>query len=432
MTTFDIKRNPLKNRLYPLIWGCCIGLLLFRPSAASAEFSVTPRLATGILYTDNIFLDDEEVKESAITTVTPGIDVDFSGRKAALEISFSPTYTVVNPYPEYTLWGHDAGLHGWVEIARGTRIELDNTYSKSSDPVSETDSTLRRGRSPHITNTADIAVVNRFGAENEFELRYEHRLLQNDDPTVEDSAYYKPGAFLAWWFSPARYAVELEGSGTVSDFDRSENFETLDARVRLIKRFGRHVDAYVEYSHSATDFLENGADYRVHNPMTGLIWKMDPDTEFSFGCGYFYRDIENGETDDGIAGSVEMRHDWTDRGSFSVKGEMGYDRAYFGAENLGFNPYSEVSGSISKQLGRRIRGEATAGFRNTRYTDEAPDREDTLARAGGSLTFQALPWLAFQVDYAYRKLDSSVERNDYEENRGTFRIFLTTRKPIRL
>ena len=409
-----------------------IVLLLCAASAVKAEFTLTPRITTGISYTDNVFLDDEEVEDSVFTMVSPGFDAALSGRKAALEISYNPTYTAINPYPEYNLWGHEGSLNAWVEIARGARIELNESYSKSSDPVSETDTTVRHGRSPHAANSAKLALINEFGPEDKFELRYEHQSLENDDPTVEDSARHNPGALFTWWFSPARYAIEIEGSGTISDFDRRENFEALDARMRLTKRFGRHVDAYLEYSHSATDFLEDGMDYHVYNPTAGIIWKMDADTEFSVGFGYFYRDEENGDSDDGIAGSVEMRRDWTERGSLTLKGDMGYDRAYFGAENLGFNPYSEVSGSITQQLGRRITGSVTAGFRNTKYIDEEPDREDTRTRAGGSLTFQALPWMVFQIDYEYRRLDSSVDRNDYEENRGTFTISLTARKPLRL
>ena len=311
-------------------------------------------------------------------------------------------------------------------------MELNDTYTKSNDPVSGTDATVRRGRLPHVTNSADVLVVRQFGIEDKVELRYEHHLLENEDPTIEDSAYHKPGALVTWWFSPARYAVEVEGGGTVSDFDRSENFETLDARMRLTRRVGRHFDSYVEYSHSATDFLDTGTDYQVYNPMAGFIWSVAADTEFSFGFGYFCRDAETGDTDDGFSGSVEMRHDWTNHGSLTLNGDRGYDRAYFGAENLGFNPYSEVSGSITQQLTRRITGQVTAGFRDTRYVDQAPDRKDTLTRAGGSLTFQALPWLAFQMNYEYRQLDSSTDLNDYKENRGSLTVSLTPRKPIRL
>ncbi len=424
-----MRYYKLRNYRSHITW---VVLLLCCSSTAAAEFSLTPHLTTGISYTDNTFLDEDEIRDSLITTVSPGVDVVLSSRRAALEISFSPTYTAMNPYPEYNLWGHSAGLHGWAEIAKGTRIEMDDTYTKSSDPVSETDSTVRRGRSPHATNTAKIALINEFGPEDKFELRYEHRSLENDDPTVEDSTSHKPGAFLTWWFSPDRYAIEMEGSGTMSDFNRRENFEAIDTRIRLIKRFGQHVDAYLEYGHSATDFLEDGTDYQVYNPTAGIVWEMDADTKFSVGFGYFYRDIENGETDDGISGSLEIRHAWTNGGAFSLKGDTGYDLAYFGAENLGFNPYSGISGSITQQLSRRITGTVTAGFRNKRYIDEEPDREDTLTQAGGGLTFQALPWLTFQINYQYRHLDSSVDWKDYEENRGSVTMSLTPRKPVRL
>jgi hypothetical protein len=169
----------------------------------------------------------------------------------------------------------------------------------------------------------------------------------------------------------------------------------------------------------------------VYSPSVGFIWAERSDTQFSASFGYFYRDSENGNGDDGLVGSLEMSYDWSEGNSLSFSGEVGFEQTYFGAENLGFNPYSSFTGSITKQLGRRLVGDIMAGYRRSLYLDEDPDREDTTSSAGGRLTFQALPWIACGMEYEYRKVSSSVVEYEYTENRGAITVTLQPRQEIR-
>ncbi|MCP3868990.1 MAG: outer membrane beta-barrel protein, partial [Gammaproteobacteria bacterium] len=127
----------------------------------------------------------------------------------------------------------------------------------------------------------------------------------------------------------------------------------------------------------------------------------------------------------------DMAYDWTTSSSISFNGSVGYDRSYFGAENLGFNPYYEVEGSITHLLGRRLSGSLVAGYRRNLYIDEDPDREDATWRAGVGLAYQAQPWLRFNLDYLYNEVDSNINTNDYTENRGMITVTLTPRQPVR-
>lgn len=414
-----------------LLWCLSLLFLFCASNIANADFSFNPHITTGVSYTDNVFLDPSDEEYDFITFVNPGVDLSLSGRNGALSISYNPTYSAYTRLQENNFWRHDALVDGWVEIARGTRLEVSNAFLRTEDPLSDTDTTVRRGREPYFTNTATIGMVNRFGAEDVVDLRYVYYILENKDVTVEDSSYQQPSMLMTYWFSPNRYAIEMEGRYTISDFDVSEDFEDLDARFRFTKRFGRRFDGYIEYSHVYTDFLNDGEDYHVYSPLVGFTWAERVDTRFSASFGYFYRDNEVSEDDDGIVGSVEMVYDWAAVSSISVNGNVGYDRAYFGAENLGFNPYYEVAGTITHQLSRRVAGNLLAGYRRNLYIDEDPDREDAIWRAGAGLAFQALPWMTFNLDYLYRQLNSNVNVNDYTENRGTISVTLTPRQPVR-
>ncbi len=424
-------RNCRPDGRLATFWGLILTCCLCFSNAADAEISFTPHLSVGVAYTDNVYLDPTDEEGDTATTVNPGGDLSLTGRNGALDFSYNPTYYAYTRLPENNFWSHSAALSSWLNIARSTRVELENIYLKTDDPISDTDTTVRRSRESHSTNTTTVGMVNSFGEEDVLDLRYVYSFLENDDETIEDSSYHRPSALLTYWFSPNRYALEMEAIYMASSFDTTEDFTGIDARFRFTKRFGRHFDWYAEYGHLITDFLESGEDYVVYSPSVGFIWAERSDTLFSASLGYFYRDSQSGDYDDGLVGSMEMSHSWADGSSFSFTGEVGFEQAYFGAENLGFNPYANFTGRVEKQLGERVSGHLLAGYHRNLYIDEDPDREDTTSSTGGGLTFQTLPWLSCSIECEFRKISSSVVDYGYTENRGAINFTLQPRQGIR-
>lgn len=427
--------GPLTPPQGLVIRAICLLLFLvpfFPRDFALGEVAVTPRISVGLIYDDNIYLDSTDEEYDFSTNVSPGIDLDLTAQKAELAVSYNPIYSAYIRFPENNYWGHSANLTGWTEVAGGTRLELSDSFLYTEDPISEEDTTVRRGREPYWNNTAEVGLVNRFGAENTAELRYAYFVNENDDPTVEDKSYQNPKALLTYWFSPNQYAVELEGDYTVSEFDVSEDYEELAARFRLSRRFGRLFDAYLEYTHETTDYLEEGDDYQVYSPLAGFVWQERQNTRFAVSFGYFYQDNETGEDDDGIVGTVETSYTWAEGSIVSVIGDAGYDKASFGSENLGFNPYYSLAGTVTHPLSRRVVGNLFGGYRRNLYTDEDPDREDIVWRAGCGLAYQALPWMTLRLDYLYQNTDSNVDTEDYTDNRGILTVVLAPRQPVKL
>lgn len=405
--------------------------LVFASNIAYAQFSFNPQIVCDVSYSDNVFLDSVDEEYDLLTSLAFGIDLDLTGRKGGIRIAYRPTYATYTRFPEGTNFRHSADVSGWADIARNTRLELTDTYTRTEDPVSDMDTTVRRGREAYFTNTATISMVNRFGAEDVVDLRYVYYILENSDEAIEDSAYQQPSLLITYWFFPNRYGIELRGSYTTSEFEVSEDFEALDTGLRFTRRFGRHFDGYIEYGHVHTDFLDDGGDYHVYSPQVGFTWSERADTRLAAMLGYYYRDNAVGEDSDGISGSVDMAYQWTSGSSISVNGSVGYDQTYFGAENLGFNSYYDVSGNITHPLGRRLAGSLAAGYRRNYYTDVASNREDNLWRAEVRLAYQALPWLTFNLNYLHTRLHSNINENNYSENRGTVQVTLTPRQPVR-
>jgi hypothetical protein len=419
--------------LGPLSGALLIVLLL--AAAARADISFVPRISVGTAFTDNVFLTPSDEKSDFVTFVSPGFDLDLTGRNSGLGITYDPAYINYTRFPERTYWRHNAFLDGWAEVARGTRVELTNAFLYTQDPFQESDfqeadTTVRQGREPYTRNTTRLGVVNRFGPEDVVDLSYKHHFLENEDPTIEDSSYRQPNLLLTYWFSPNRYAAEMEMAYTVSDFEVSEDFEDLDSRFRLTKRFGRRLDAYFEYGYVRFEYLEEGEDYQVHSPVLGFILGEGPETQFEGSIGYFVRDNDLSDDDDGIVGSFDMTYGFATASAVNLNGRVGYDRAFFGAENLGFRPFYEVGGSLTHLLTRRFYASLSAGYRRNLYIDETPDREDAIWRGGAGLGYRALPWLTFNLDYLYRQLNSNIDANDYVENRATLSVTLSPGVPV--
>lgn len=408
----------------------CLVVLYCNPTVTNAEIRITPRISTGVEYTDNVFLTPVDEEYDVITFVSPAFDLSLTGRNSALEITYEPAYTSYQRFQERTYWRQFLTMDAFAEVSRGTRLELAN-FARYTEELDATDYTVRQGRAPYFTNETTLGMVNSFGAGNVLDLRYVYFLLDNEDPLIQDSAYQQPNLLFTYWLSPNRYAFEMEGRYTVSHFDVTEDFDDLSSRFRFIKRFDRRLEGYIEYEHIYFDFVNDGEDYRVYSPQVGFTWSERSNTSFAASFGYFYRDNEFSEDDDGIVGSFDMTHAWATGSSFGVNGRVGYDRAYFGAQDLGFNPFFEVGGRITYLLSRRITGSLEAAYRRSLFIDLTPDREDGIWRAVAGLEYQALPWLRFNLDYRYRQVNSNFDLNDYVENLGVLSVTLSPRQPER-
>ncbi len=429
----------------PLLWAaafvCCCAAI------AQADLSVYPWITVGTFYTDNVFLSPTDQDHDWGTFVRPALTLDWISRTAGLGVTYEPTYIVFTRNPEKTYWRQNVVLDGWAEIARNSRIELTNRFLYTQDPVTDTDATgsqggeaypdadadttVRQGREPYARNTTTIGIVNQFGVEDTIELMYRHHILENEDPAFEDSSFRQPNLLWSHWFVPNRYSANVVVKYTLGDFEESEDFEDFDASLRLTKRFNRRFDGYFEYGYIRFDYLEDGEDYQVHGPLVGIVMSEQSNASFEASIGYYIRDNEISDDDMGPRGSFDVTYAYAKGGLASLYGFVGFDRAFFGAENLGFRPFFDVGGALTHQFTPRIGGELRANYRRNIYNDEIPTREDALWRGGAGLSYRALSWLRFNLDYLYRQVNSTIDTNDYTENRATLSVTLSPGTPIR-
>lgn len=74
---------------YPLILAVVAVGILFMPAISSARFDYTPRLSLSEEYNDNIFLAPANLESDFITTIIPGISLDWVAKAASLKLDYS-------------------------------------------------------------------------------------------------------------------------------------------------------------------------------------------------------------------------------------------------------------------------------------------------------------------------------------------------------
>ncbi|BBO81352.1 hypothetical protein DSCO28_19180 [Desulfosarcina ovata subsp. sediminis] len=414
-----------------LIEHLVVGFLIVTPQMAGAAINIMPHLSTGIEHTDNLYLAPDSEESDTITTVSPGVTVEFSGRTAALSASYAPSYTMYDKLENSDYWEHRVGLTGWWQATRHLRWEANHSYLRTEDPVSEDDLTIRRSRETYTRNTTGARMNYQFGAENSLYADGAYRSLDNSDPTIIDSKEYSIGAGVTYWFN-ARWGMDTGAEYTDATYDDGldDNNEIL-GRIRVNHRFNPHLTGFGVYEHTLHEADEDTeVDYTVHDGGVGVDYALGPTMDLSVGLHYIYLDVDDGDTKSFTPVNLSLSKRFQ-RGSITLSGEGGYNYTSLTAENLGTYEYYDVRLSGDYAFTRRLSGDATGvyGYRN--YLDTEPSRKEDIIRADCGLSFHLWQWLSMRAGYTYRTVNSDIDSDDYVENRFSLMLTLAPPRPYR-
>jgi uncharacterized protein (PEP-CTERM system associated) len=138
--------------------------------------------------------------------------------------------------------------------------------------------------------------------------------------------------------------------------------------------------------------------------------------------GYFWKEPETGSKTDGVSYSASITNLGA-RTTYTFSFQGGYNEDYFTSDNLGFNRYHRLTGSLTHLLERRLSIGFTGSVERAEYIDT--DREDWIWGVGGNLSYTPLKWLTISLEVSHRENDSNIDINDYKENRGIIRLTAT-------
>lgn len=421
--------------------------LLAAVSACSGYRStVLPRLAITGEYTDNIGQDETNPQSDVINTVSPGVTYSLTGATRGLTLSYDPSLAYHAEREESFSTRHAATLNAYDQMTRASRFELrdsftltddptptrDPTFQRTDEPAPTEDTTIRRGTEPYYTNFANARFLHRFGPTDLLFLAYTHSMLQNEDPNLEDNTRHIPEAGVTYYFNP-RYGIEANARYSRGDFSGegetvSDSINELYMRSRLIRRFSPRLGLFVQYALTRMAFEGNDPDYQVHDVSVGFDYNPSETVSVSMGGGYFYRTIDDGDPTGGYVVRGDMAKRFA-RGAVRLSGGIGYDQAFYGAENLGFTEFREILVAGTYEFTRTLSGEVSASYRNSSYTDVA-DREDTVAAFLAGLNYRLRPWLLASLRYVHRTVDSNQVGGGYDENRVSLSLTMVPATPF--
>ena len=407
------------------------------------NFTLNPRLSVANQYTDNVLLtpNNDLKKDDFITTVSLGFTGELVGKKGNAKISYDPSYAFYNRFDEFNSWRHNATLSGVYRIGKNTRFNVGDHFRYTEDPIiydniavirteepnAPIDTTARRTRRAYTTNYASANLQNRFGKYDSFRLGYSHSLLSNDDPEYQDEQNHNASAGLTHWFGP-KWGFDVSGQYTRAEYEVSDNINEYQGSLSLLKRFGKHFIGYIRYSHVVVNYDSKSGNDTTYIPSIGIKYDIEKDISLIADVGYFYTDSDFRDNTSNAAGDLRLIKRF-EHGQLNLAVLGGYDYNLYGAETLGYGVYYEASASLTYQLAKHVRGNIFGSYRDTKYKD-ASDREDKRPTIGLGLNWQALQWMNLGLNYQFQSIDSTIDANDYDDNRVSVVITLVPKVPF--
>ncbi|MDL1968852.1 MAG: outer membrane beta-barrel protein [Deltaproteobacteria bacterium] len=409
------------------------------PSTSGAEYKAvfTPGISITGEYTDNVNLSDDNEESDYITTISPEFDLEISKKNRGIIISYEPGYSIYEKNASYNTWRQSAQFLGWADISKRTKIEFNDSLDYSEEPISEEDTTVRKGREPYFTNSAGINLSHQPGKSDFISMGYVYSILENKDQDIEDNAKHNPSMTYSHKFNPY-LSLDTDVSYIRGEFEVSDDFDNWDVSLALTRKFTKYLDGSIRYSNTIMDYKGDSEDYIIYDSSIGMNYIIAEDTLFSLNAGYFIQDREKSDDESGLTIDGNLGKTWRfKRGSVNITGASGYDESYFGAESLGFDIFYQAEGTATYAFTRYLSGNIDGSYRSDTYVNLDPERTDRTKNAGLGLTFRSpIRWLpvSIELSYLYYSVDSSLSENDYEDQRVQVDVSIskTFSKPIRL
>lgn len=424
-----------------MIFMVALVLLLNRSVSADYRTTFTPTISVDGEYTGNVFYAREDTEADFITIVSPGFDLEIDGKNKGLTLSYIPGASFYSNNSENDAFRHNASLRSWIDFSRTLRVEIYDNLQRTEEPLNrpedivavdpETttiiDSTRRVGREPFTTNTAGIRLTQQIGKTDSLSVEYVYRLLENEAADLEDNASHNPSLTYSHQFDPF-LSLDVDAAYEQGMFSGdSDDFDNWQGGFTLTRQFTKKLSGNVRYAHTYMDFDGVSLDYHVFDPSVGFSYVLDEDTSLSLNVGYFLQDRQDGDDESGLSLDGNIGKSWQfRRGAIIINGATGYGESYLGAENLGFTTYYQASARGNYSFTKSFSGRILGSFRKNDYVNTTDDRNDKIATASIGFTYDPLTisWFNVSLTYTYNKMDSSVDENDYEEDRVQLNVTL--------
>ena len=410
-----------------------------------AQFEFVPELTLSEEYTDNLYRTPYSREDDYISIAGLSLTGRTIWQTAGVALTYNPSYVRYAVNDQLNGWRQLAALNIWKNLQKNTRLEFNDNYNETEEPTTVDNFALNpdRERIKTLQNTSEIRLTHNISQRDLFYLAVEYTILRDQNrPAEEDLNDYnalQPSLGFTYWFSEL-WSIEFNGYYSNRDYKDIIDREEYNGDVRLLRSFTLSLSGFLNYRHTYLNFLENtpSSGYQIMNPSIGVRYIYKENTNITIGAGYYVQDFEDaqaGNTDDasGYNVNAQIIQVWPFRtGNITLSGSSGYDIADTGGQDLGLNIYYAGRVSLEKFFTPRWSANIFFSYRNDQYPNQTPGRIDNTINTGLSTTYQPTRWLNLRLAYNFRQMDSTVEPEDYSENRVTLTVQLTPSRPLRL
>ncbi|TFG90936.1 MAG: hypothetical protein E4H15_06745 [Syntrophobacterales bacterium] len=259
-----------------------------------------------------------------------------------------------------------------------------------------------------------------FGPGDTLAIGYRHEILENEDPSLDDTTEQGPYGSLIYWFD-ARNGMDLKYRFARTEFERNDgappgdDFDGHEVDVRYLYRFNTRTTGYVGYGYTRRDFEKTSRENRqVHEGSVGVTHGFSSQTSLSLDAGYYKPDGYGTEDDSGHLSYGATLERKFERGTISLRGKSGWDENYLDAEQRGYTRYWTAGGNVDYTVLQNVNAYAGASYRKNRYLSAL---EDGTYRGQCGLRVSFLRWYSLGLGYTYLDRKSDDPNDEYVDNR---------------
>jgi hypothetical protein len=384
-------------------------------------------------YNDNINLTNTNKQDDYITTINPGLKyTNMDAASGGVNLDYNLGIVLYGKNSDLNYISHNGSLDVKYMTREHFNFYLKDSFIRSEDnreyefftTTEENKFVLstQTQRSVYWRNLVAPSVEYKFGREDRVGLNYVNNIYRTDNTTSENSQENYINPFLDYWFDQNN-GLHLEYGYDIGNFEKSPDLTGHIAKARYTYRLRTPLSIFGEYIFTRREFDPPSIDYDIHNPSVGITYVFSPTFSASAQVGYFWQKPAVGSETGGISYAASITNRVDVRTTYVVSLQGGYTEDYFTSQNLGFNKYHRLTGSITHFLEKRLSIGLLGSIERAEFTQE--DRNDWIWGVTGTLSYMPLKWLTLSLEVSHREDNSNIDIDEYTENRGMIRITAT-------
>ena len=408
--------------------------IILSPSLARAKWSLTPRFYVEEQYDDNIFLTEINEQDDFITTISPGVNLQYETPTEEINLDYEFRRSFYSDFSELDFSGHRGRAEARKDFSPRFSTGISELFIRSEDPIELTGipiferPSIRTGRrNRYIRNIVEPDGTFRFGENRSIRLGYRNNILRNKREDTADQDENAINALFTFRFN-IHNGLEVFYEHINQDYDPTippeppRDFDGNETRGKYTYYFNPRTSAFVEYRYYQRDFDRETAsfiDYKVHDQRVGFSRDLSENVSLSADAGYAIREAEGRKDEKTFSGRGDLSARYK-RLTLSLLGEAGFDEDFLSTEILGIYEFWRTGFNGRYRLLERFWAEGFLYVERDRFVDVV--RRDRITNVRGRLNYQVLRWLVLSFDYQYNERDSNIPFESFTDNRYFGRI----------